>query len=186
MRQFTRFLVALAACILLTGCASLSSLSPFAFPRPWDYTRTKPAESNLSGVYKIHQVRNEKTGNASNVIESFRSRQDISVKLNPDHTAFLSNIPQLDGFGDSLICSFSGPAKWYLSKDGAWEIRFDADYPAGSVEIKSGACGSQWDDGVTILGQAAPYRLWLVFGDPDDDTGIEFAPDGRSKNVDAR
>jgi hypothetical protein len=126
-------------------------------------------------------VRNEKNGDASNLIESLQTRQDISVKLNLAYTAFLSNILQFDGFGDSLTCSFSGPAKWYLREDGTWEIRFDADSPAGSAEIKSVPCGSQWDDGVTILGQAAPYRLWLVFGDPDDATGIEFALDSRSK-----
>ena len=182
----SRVSIVLVSCVLLTGCASLSSLSPFAFPRSWDYTRTKPSESNLSGVYRIHQVRNEMNGDASNLIKSFGIRKDISVKINADHTALLSNIPQFDGFGEKFICSFSGPAKWYLWEDGTWGIRFDADSTAGSAETKSGPCGSQWNDGMTILGQAAPHRLWLVFGDPDDDTGIEFELDGRSEIAKSR
>src|SRR6267154_2519169 len=113
----SRVSIVLVSCVLLTGCASLSSLSPFAFPRSWDYTRTKPSESNLSGVYRIHQVRNEMNGDASNLIKSFGIRKDISVKINADHTALLSNIPQFDGFGEKFICSFSGPAKWYLWED---------------------------------------------------------------------
>jgi hypothetical protein len=174
IRRFANFFMLFALCALSVGCASLSALSPFAYPRLWDYTRTKPAELKLSGTYQILQVRTVQVDDASRLIESFRIRKDISVKLKADHTAFISNLPRFDGFGEKLICSFSGPAKWELSQDGTWTIRFDADFPAGSPETESGECGSQWNAGMTILGQSAPYRLWLGFGDPDDDTGIEF------------
>jgi hypothetical protein len=159
---------------LQVGCASLSGFSPFAYPRPWDYVRTKPAELRLLGAYRIRQVRTG-GGDAAGLIQSFRGRKDVTVTINRDGTATLSNIPAFDGFGEKMNCSFSGLAKWSLLDDGDWVIRFDAAHVAGPSDSAILApCGSQWNDGMTILGQSPPYRLWLSIGDPDNDTGIEF------------
>lgn len=180
MRRFVWLLATVALCVFLAGCAGLSGSSPFAYPRHWDYTRKKPAEIDLSGTYQILQVRTTEIDGISNLIQSFRNRKDVSVKLNSDHTAILFNIPSFDVDKEKLTCSFSGHAKWLLWGDGTgWEIRFDADYPVGSPETTPGACGPQWQDGMTVLGQAPPYRLWLGIGDPDDDTGIEFKLESR-------
>lgn len=99
----------------------------------------------------------------------------MTVTINRDNTAALSNIPAFDVFGERMNCSFSGLAKWQLLDDGYWEIRFDAVHVASPLDSGSVApCGSQWGNEMDILGQSPPYRLWLSIGDPDNDTGIEF------------
>jgi hypothetical protein len=160
--------------VLQGGCA-LTGLSPFAYPRLWDYTRAKPAELSLSGVYRIRQVRTAGGDSATGLIQTFRTRTDVTVTVNRDGTATLLNIPAFDLSGEKMNCSFSGLAKWQLFGDGDWVIRFDAVHVTGpSDNVVQEPCGSQWNDGMNILGQAPPYRLWLGIGDPDNDTGIEF------------
>jgi hypothetical protein len=99
----------------------------------------------------------------------------VTVTINRGDTAALLNIPAFDGFGEKMNCSFSGLANWQLLDDGDWQIRFDAVHVAVPSDSRAVApCGSQWNDGMMILGQSPPYRLWLSIGDPDNDTGIEF------------
>jgi hypothetical protein len=174
MRRFVWFLTIVVISVFQVGCASLSDLSPFAYPRLWDYARTKPNELNLSGVYGIRQVRTG-GGSAADQIQTFRTRKDVTATINRGDTAALSNIPAFDGFGEKMTCSFSGLAKWQLLDDGDWVIRFDAVQEARPSDGSAVApCGSRWNDGMIILGQTPPYRLWLSIGDPDNDTGIEF------------
>jgi hypothetical protein len=174
MRRFASLLTIAVIGSLQAGCASVSGMSPFAYPRLWDYTRTKPAELGLSGVYQIRQTR-PGGGSAAELIKGFRTRRDVTVTINRGDTAALLNIPAFDGFGEKMKCSFSGLAKWQLLDDGDWQIRFDAVHVASPSDSGAVApCGSQWNDGMMILGQSPPYRLWLSIGGPDNDTGIEF------------
>ena len=162
-------------CVFLMGCPSLGA--PFGYPRMWDYTRKEPTAASLAGTYHIRQVRTVDIGGASSTIQNFRNRQDVSVTINPDHMAILSNIPDFDICGGKEI---STAATWKLLGND-WEIRFDAVGLTKATDAKSDPCGTGWNRGMYILGQAAPYRLWLGIGDPDGDTGIEFELNGRTK-----
>jgi len=156
MRRFVWLLTIVAIAFLQVSCASLSAFSPFAYPRLWDYPRTKPSELSLSGAYQIRQVRTG-GGDAAGLIQSFRPRKDVTVTINRGGTAALSNIPAFDGFEEKMNCSFSGLAKWQLLDDGDWVIRFDAAHVAGpSDNVVVAPCGSQWNDGMTVLGQSPP------------------------------
>jgi hypothetical protein len=173
-----------AACIvcsLLVGCAGLSGLSPFAYPHFWDYTRRQPKEPELVGSYKIRKL-----SRASFVPASFRPSKDVWMVLNADHTAVLSGIPAFDGFGDVMLCAFSGPATWTTyARTSDWWVDLRSKLQKGSGRLEPSGkradsvlpkldCGANWNQPLLVLGQHAPYRLYLTVGDPDEDVGIEF------------
>jgi hypothetical protein len=151
--------------MLMSSCA-LSGLSPFAYPRPWDYARQKPeAAAALVGTYRLHKLSRSPSGVDSN--------GDYQVLLSSDGSAQLQKIPQFDGFGETKLCEFSATGKWNVF-DGGW----------GNIQLsisqifekqQRGTCPPSSNIDFLILGQSAPYRLYLGFGDPDEDTGMEFA-----------
>jgi hypothetical protein len=99
---------------LLVGC---SLPSPFAYPRFWDYTSSKPAETDLFGAYEILSARSPTIGAAGDLIRNFRNQKGAVITLNPDHTAQFSGLPDFDGFGQKVICSFFGAAAWELDNE---------------------------------------------------------------------
>src|SRR5467141_385274 len=117
MQRVCQILMICGLCVFLMGCPSLGA--PFGYPRMWDYTRKEPTAASLAGTYHIRQVRTVDIGGASSTIQNFRNRQDVSVTINPDHMAILSNIPDFDICGGKEI---STAATWKLLGND-WEIR---------------------------------------------------------------
>ena len=98
--------------------------------------------------------------------------------MNADHTAILADVLEFDGFGQKLECRLSGSATWELDdkvNDGwGWSVAFQNYHSASKVtNPKCNYENSIWR--ILILSRHAPYRLYDIVGDPDSDTGIEYA-----------
>ncbi len=161
--RWCRGLIASLSCCILTACIPV-----FSYPRFWDFTRTKPQDSDLVGNYEILTLR--LTDKQRRLVGS-----DPRITLRRDHSAELIGIPEFDGFGEGLECVMSGTATWKLDGDGwGWNVWFE-NYHATN---KGAADECKWEnstcEGSLILGRPAHYRLYEYVGDPDSDTGIEF------------
>ena len=154
---------------MLTGCGFL----PWAYPHFWDYTKTKPNETDLVGSYKVRLF----SGSFGSAY-GFQGNKNITLTIHRNHTAVLSSMP---GFEDSqgqykVICTFSGAAVWQLDDHGdpdhdVWYWETQTGQWVRSRKNTSGPCNG-WE--FLILSRQAPYRLDMTVGDPDEDTGIEF------------
>lgn len=151
---------------MLSGCA-LSGLSPFAYPRPWDYTRKKPTDSSLVGSYHLLKLSNSPDG--------VDPKGTFKIVLRADKTAELENIPQLDGFGEHKLCDFSGSGQWEVLDLGQGDLRLSVLHLKETRQ--SYKCPPSFNIDFMLLGKSAPHRLYLVFGDPDSDIGMEFKRD---------
>jgi hypothetical protein len=158
-----RALAAVLVLLFTCGCA-VSGLSPFAYPHFWDFTKSQPKESDLVGTYVILKT--------SGSLPSFHSAPNVRVTLNADHTAAFSAIPEYDEWGETLMCTSFASGTWKLSRIGEWTVNF---WPNERSPNKTGRqeCDSM-NTPFWVLGQRAPFRLFLSIGDPDNDTGIEF------------
>ena len=140
-----------------------------SYPWFWDYTRAKTTERTLLGKYKILKIRLE-----DDLAAPIR-RIDSFVTLNPDRMATLANFPYFDESGDRVDCNLSGIVRWSLDKDlevgSGWQLRFE-NYRSASPTPQCGPGNATWP--IRLLGQKAPYRLYLTVGDPDSDRRIEF------------
>jgi hypothetical protein len=99
------------------------------------------------------------------------------VTLKGDHTVVFADFPKFDGLGDKLVCRLSGSANWELHREPSsgfgWSVEFLNYRP--TPELAGSPCASKdstWS--ILVLNQHAPYRLYLIVGDPDSDTGVEF------------
>ena len=156
-------------CLVLSGC-NLPHLL-FAYPRFWDYSKTRPKDADLVGTYRVLKLRLP-----SDLSRAVKERES-SITLKADHTAALANVPVFDGFGDTLKCSLSGSATWSLddaiNSGWGWSVAFQNYHPSSATI--AGEChyeNSTW--GILILSRHRPYRLYAIVGDPDSDTGVEY------------
>ncbi len=162
------FAIVIFSCSLLAGCKVPPLLS---YPRIWDYTRTKPKDTDLVGTYKVLKLRLPTELN-----RSVRERES-TITLKADRTAILTDVPMFDGFGDTLVCRLSGSVNWELDQGFSgrlgWSLNFQHYQPA--TKPTTSECNYEstvWS--MDILSRHAPYRLYATVGDPDSDTGVEF------------
>jgi hypothetical protein len=154
-------------CCLLAGCRPPPLLS---YPWFWDYTRTKPRDTDLEGTYGVLKLRLP-----SALAREVRGKEPI-ISVKADHTVVFTDVPKFDGFGDELVCRRSGSANWELSgfnSVASWSLEFYNYRPA--LEAAQPECNlkdTRWS--ILVLGRHAPYRLYTTVGDPDSDTGIEY------------
>jgi hypothetical protein len=162
-----RVMITILLCLPLVGC----NVPLFSYPPFWDYSKTKPQDTDLVGSYRVLKLR----------LPSDLSRQvtekDSRITLNADHTAILVDLPEFDIFGQKLECRLSGSATWKLddtiNSGWGWSVAFQNFHPSSEVTTRD--CNYQdfiW--GILILSRHPPYRLYEIVGDPDSDTGVEY------------
>ena len=143
--------------VLLLGC----NLPHLFNPVSWDYSKSKPQDSDLAGTYKLLKLMLP-----SELDRSVRERNS-TITLKADHTAVLTDVPEFDGFGDNLVCRLSGSANWALddriNSGWGWSVVFRNFHPTSKPT--SPECSyenSIW--GVLVLSRHAPYRLYEIVG----------------------
>ena len=158
-------------CLTLVGCQPLPL---FSYPHFWDFTRSKPGESDIVGTYEIIKLRVP-----GDLMWSVQQKPP-TLTLNADHSAIFTDFAVFDAFGDTLRCRLSGKGTWqlenYPAADG-WQVDFEDFHPTTKPTARE--CDREktgWP--LTILGQHAPYRLYDYVGDPDSDTGVEYRKPG--------
>jgi hypothetical protein len=170
MRKPTPSLLAISilSCLLLEGCRPLPLLS---YPWFWDYTKTKPKETDVLGTYKILKLR--LPGDLSNSVRE----KETKINLAANHTAELTEVPVFDDSGQELICRLRGSAHWdfydQTANLGGWTLTFQDYIPATKPTAKECEFGDSMGS-LLILSKQPPYRLYAMVGDPDSDTGVEF------------
>jgi hypothetical protein len=164
-QRFVLRAVVLGSALVLNGCTGCGALSPFAYPHAWDFTRSKPKDTELVGTYWVLKT--------SGSPPSFRLTSDVRITLNADHTAAVYGIPEYDPSGERIEC--------IVSTSGTWEVGAGSDltlefWPKDADRRQHGTsqCGRS-NTPLWLLGQRKPYRLYLCIGDPDSDVGIEFS-----------
>lgn len=165
------FAVAIFSSGLLTAC----NVPLLSYPFFWDYTKTRPNDSDLVGTYKVLELRLP-----SGLGQAVREKSS-AITLKADHTAVLTNVPEFDGFGQKLICRLSGSASWALNdainSGWGWSVAFQNYHPATPTTQECDYENSIW--AILILSRHAPFRLYAIVGDPDSDTGVEYERVGR-------
>jgi hypothetical protein len=163
-----RVIIAILRCFPLVGC----NVPLFSYPRFWDYSKTKPADTDLVGSYRVLKLR------LPDDLSRQVAEKDSLITLNADHTATLTAVPEFDRFGQKLACIWSGSATWKLDDKinvgWGWSVAFQNFHPSSKVNTTQD-CNRQdniW--GILILSRHSPYRLYEIVGDPDSDTGVEY------------
>src|ERR1700730_6403292 len=100
-----RVMITILLCFPLVGC----NVPLFSYPPFWDYSKTKPEDTDLVGSYRVLKLR--LPDDLSRQVTEKSSR----ITLNADHTATLTAVPEFDGFGQKLECRWSGSATWKLN-----------------------------------------------------------------------
>jgi hypothetical protein len=164
--------IAVSSCALLGGCRPPPLLS---YPWFWDFTKTKPKETDLVGAYIILKLR------LPSDLRFAGQVRDAAIVLKTDHTAVLTEVPEFDDSGQKLVCRLSGTARWELNGQpggaSGWSVTFRDYLPA--ADPTEGECKLQNSlSSIPILSRRAPYRLYAIVGDADDGTGIEFEKTG--------
>jgi hypothetical protein len=165
-----RVMISILLCLPLVGCTVPVPL--FSYPPFWDYSKTKPAEADVVGSYRVLKLR----------LPSDLSRQvtekDSRITLSADHTATLTAVPDFDGFGQKLECRWSGSATWKLNDKinigWGWSVAFENFRPSSKVTTAQDCNRQDFVWGILILSRHPPYRLYEIVGDPDSDTGVEY------------
>ena len=108
-----------AVCFHLIGCRSYV----FVYPYPWDYSKQRPKNSDMVGIYKILKRRLPSTATVP--------ENEAEIILKADGTAVFSKVPWFDEFGQRFVCALSGSAKWELddkiNNGWGWSVAFE-DY----------------------------------------------------------
>lgn len=154
------------SCVTLAACRPLPLLS---YPYFWDSARIKPKDSDTTGTYVLYKVRL-----SSELVKSVNEKPS-SLTLKSDHTAIFVDVPEFTMFGDAVVCRLSGSATWELDerREWGWIIVFKNYHPPMPTIPECGHPDSSWE-GFQVLSRHAPYRLYMIVGDPDSDTGLEF------------
>jgi len=125
-----------------------------SYPRFWDFTRKKPADSDLLGIYKVIKVRLD-----SDLRDTVRKKAPALI-LNVDHKALFANFPVFHDVGDTVECTLAGSATWSsesnLGSGLGWGLRFDHYHPS----TPSSFCGYKngtWS--LDLLGQKPPIAF---------------------------
>jgi len=162
-----RVTITILLCLPLAGC----NVSPFSYPRFWDYGKTKPVDTDLVGSYRVLKLR------LPSDLSHQVTEKDSRITLNADHTAILAAVPWSDGFGEKLECRWSGSATWELNgkidSGWGWSVSFQNFHPSSRVtDTQNCKRDLIWE--ILILSRRSPYRLYEIVGDPDSDTGVEY------------
>jgi hypothetical protein len=162
-----RVLITILFCFSFLGC----SVAIFSYPPFWDYSKAKPKENDLVGSYRVLKLR------LPSELKREAAEKEARITLNADHTAILADVPEFDGFGQKLECRLSGSATWELddmANDGlGWDVTFH--YHSTSKVTNLNCKYEDFIFAILILSRHSPYRLYDIVGDPDSDTGIEYA-----------
>ncbi len=153
---------------LVAGCQPPPLLS---YPYFWEYTKTRPNDSDLVGRYQILKARlpNE-------LSRSVRERSS-EMNLEANHVVVFNDVPEFDDAGQKLVCRLSGTANWELDNHvgEGWSILFRDYHPKTKPVARECDLHNVMWDGTFILSRHAPYRLYSIIGDPDSGAGIEYA-----------
>ena len=163
-----RVAITLFFCVPLLGC----NVPIFSYPAFWDYSKVKPKDNDLVGSYRVLKLR------LPSELKQEVKEKEPRITLNADHTVVLADVPEFDGFGQKLECRLSGSATWGLDDEvnygWGWSVVFQNYHSMSKpTNPKCNYENSIW--GILILSRHAPYRLYGIVGDPDSDTGIEYA-----------
>jgi hypothetical protein len=149
--------------LLIAGPAIFLASAGCGQPSPWFGAK----EADLIGTYKPSSF----DGDAADI--RYLNAGQLGITLRTDHTAIISGFPEFDGFGDEVVCTLSGPARWKMSGAGIiLDIEnFEPHLPRPQNPEKR-QCYNHV--GIDITGRFSPHKLYLVIGDPDSGTGIEL------------
>ena len=146
--------IALAILFALSGCYNLDTD---------EFTKTKPSLQDLVGTYLLTDYSatslRERSGDLPN---------EISIKLSPDGSCSLLNIP--DSWGENHT-----PVK-FVSRIGKWELVQNQNYWIVALEDLNPA--GSWPETPTqlnIIGEKPPYILWITLGDADEGHVLGFS-----------
>jgi hypothetical protein len=159
--------------LLTTGC----QYDPYAS----EFTRARPAAESIPGQYVL-------TAESREFIRSRGkySNASATISLNADGTFSMASVPDLwmcsgvdspRGFADE--CPDVGSTS--MNGEGRWEITKRQDWYSLRVVFSrmSWSNGKRFDrefgTEVNLIGEKAPYTLFLTIGDPDAGDALQFA-----------
>jgi hypothetical protein len=136
-----------------------------------EFVKQRPEDADVIGTYKMSKLKLE-----SELMRSVRA-QDVTLTLQADHKALVTNFPTFDMSGGRLICRLSGWAEWQLSGqeggDARWSVVFNNFNPSGAST--NSVCNTTYPmPGLAILNEKAPHGLLLSVGDANGEQSIEF------------
>jgi hypothetical protein len=147
--QIGKIFLCSAILFLIAGCGVWHELH---------FTKTKPKESDLIGIY-------EPDANTKKLIlqDGGYSSADCQIKLNADGKIELINMPDwwTNGFGESH--------RKLISSDGVWKLANSGNGWGINREI-----GNVIDGGFNLLGEKPPYKIHIYVGDTDSDRFMIF------------
>lgn len=136
------------------------------------FTETEPDRKELVGKYyptaeTINLIREDGTYEIS-------EKEEMVISIMTDGTFEMTNMPDwwLTNFGIPTGGFDSGKGQWHIVQQQSWwnvALKFE------SRENFSSKPGSgSLSTSIPIVGNEAPYSLWLYIGDPDSGTVMVF------------
>lgn len=141
--------------LLLISFFALNNLAGAIIGPPafWNRTRHSPPREALVGRYVETERRWDQSSDHSNAWLELRSDGSMSVGALPEDAI-------------TSVCTLSGNGRWGVpDADEKINLFVTSDGAHGSCQ--SGSYGS-----FELVGQAEPYGLYWVLGDPDSGTGV--------------
>jgi hypothetical protein len=165
--------------VLMRGSKTLFSLVlllwvlVLAFGCGAEYPKARPEDADIIGTYKTSELKLE-----GDLMRSVRA-QDVTLTLQSDHKALVTNFPTFDMTGGRLICRLSGWAEWQLSNQengsAGWTLVFNNFNSSTLPTSANSVCNTTYPmPALAILGEKAPHRLLLSIGDSSGEQSIEF------------
>ena len=161
MRVWYAGIVAVASLVLVLNACT----------QEWNYTRWEPDPGRLVGRWQLDAQSKQflaKTG-------KYRLSEHY-LDLMSDGRFRMTNIPDWWGSLEPHGQFESGMGTWALRKDGwHWELSLTFETAVGH--------SAPFVSSIAVEGQRPPYRLHVVFGDPDQDLFIRLVqglPSGKS------
>ena len=134
-----------------------------ACTQEWNYTRWQPPPSSLVGRWRLDAASQRFLAD----IGKYRLSEHY-LDLMSDGRFRMTNMPDWWGNLEPHGQFESGTGTWALKKDGwHWGLWL-------TFEVANGRAASFVSDSIAVEGQASPYRLHFVLGDPDQDLFIRL------------
>ena len=103
--------------------------------------------------------------------------QVSTIRLYADRTVQLQNVYKYvayDSDEHAALCRISGKGLWTLTSFNAAQLIVHLD-PGASIQGGKLCAADAWLT-YAVLGRGRSHRLSSYIGDPDNDTGLEYAP----------
>ncbi len=102
-------LTSVAALPLLLGTLWIFGLI-FNPPAMFSRAYMKPAARELAGVYRL----TDESVAMMKRLGGTGGSDRVRISLNQDNSAWVDLLPQFDGFGKAVVCSWVGKGSWYV------------------------------------------------------------------------